>query len=220
MNKLLFGVLCFVFVVAAGRVWADDGQRRYETKSAVIEFAITGDIQGSETAYIDDFGGKEVRFSKYMLNLTGHDQEQDRVMLREGDILTNVDLIRMKSLRIDLTKEMTPGLNIHLTGKEMADYTPEGLKKMRAVYVGEESVAGKTCKRYDLPFLDAKLWVYKNIALRYKSNTKGFIVEYLATAIKEGIDIPADKFVVPAGVMNVGTVSQNNIMGAIQPKNP
>lgn len=218
MKQIISLVFCCSLMFNGGTGWAQDAQRRYEVKSAVIEFVISGDIKGSETAYIDHFGEKESRFSKYILNMTGNDKEQDRITIREGDQLTNVDLIRRKAVRIDLNKEMTPGLSIHLSGKEMADYTPNGLKKMGAVFVGEESVAGKTCKIYDLPFLEARLWVYKNIALKYKSNTRGFLVEYLATAIKEDIDIPKDKFTVPPGVMNVGLVSENNLLGAIQPK--
>lgn len=219
MKKLLYGLICGVIFLGGSSVAVGDAaQGRYETKSAVIEFMISGNIKGTETAYIDNYGEKESRFSKYILQMTGNDKEQERFTIREGDLVTNVDLRLNRSINIDLTKDMTPGLNIHLTGKEMADYSPEGLKKMRAVYKGEESVAGKSCKVYDLPFLEAKLWIYKNIALRYKSNTRGFLVEYTATAIKEDVDIPEDRFVVPPGVMNVGLVPQNNIMGAIQPK--
>ncbi|MGE0269529.1 MAG: hypothetical protein AB7S78_13855 [Candidatus Omnitrophota bacterium] len=218
MKKFTGVLICSYILGSLVNAAAETASGRYETKSAVIEFMISGNIKGTETAYIDHYGEKESRFSKYILQMTGNDKEQERLTVREGDLLTNVDLRLNKAVNIDLNKEMTPGLNIHLTGKEMADYSPEGLKKMRAVYVGEESVAGKSCKVYELPFLKSRLWIYKNIALRYRSNTRGFLVEYIATAIKEDVDIPEERFSVPQGVMNVGLVPQNNILGAIQPK--
>lgn len=132
-------------------------------------------------------------------------------------MLTNVDLSRNLSIKFDLNKEVSPGLNIRLTGKEMADFSKKGLEKMRAVRVGVETIAGKSCELYELPFLKSKVWVYKRIPLRYVSNTRGFKVTYLATAIQEGVDIDPSRFKIPAGVRSVGVAPENNIMGATQP---
>lgn len=210
IGAALFWVLC----VTAGPAAAE---KRYGLESALIEYNISGHIQGTETAYIDDYGEKESRYSEYTLQLSGHDGVQKRFTLREDDFLTNVDLNKNLSVQFDLNKEISQGLSFTLTGKEMADYSNEGLQKMRAVKVGEETVAGKTCDLYELPFLKAKVWVYKNVALRYESSTRGFKVAYLATAIKEGVEISPDKFRIPDGVRNVGVVPENNIMGAVQP---
>ncbi len=195
-------------------------EQRYEVESALIEYNISGHIQGTETAYIDNYGERESRYSEYTLQLTGHDGLQKRFTLREDDMLINVDLNKNLSVKFDLNKEVTPGLNIRLTAKEMADFSKEGLEKMRAVRVGQETVAGKTCDLYELPFLNSKVWIYKKIPLRYVSNTRGFKVTYLATAIKEGVNISPDKFKIPEGVRSAGVVPDNNIMGSVQPLPP
>lgn len=194
-----------------------DAAARYDVESALIEYNISGHIQGTETAYIKNYGEQESRYSEYQLQLTGHDGLQKRYTLREDDLLTSVDLNKNLSVKFDLNKDVSPGLDIRLTGKEMADFSKEGLKKMRAVKIGQETIAGKTCDVYELPFLSSKVWIYKKIALRYISTTRGFKVTYLATAIQEGVDIPADKFQIPEGVRSVGVAPENNIMGSVQP---
>ena len=218
MKPFSFATIVLALIVCGfafpGQVAAE---KRYGVKSALIEYNISGHIQGTETAYIDDYGEKESRYSEYMLQLTGHDGPQKRFTLREDDVLTNVDLNTNLSVKFDLNKEISQGLGVRLTGKDMADFSKEGLQKMRAVKVGQQTVAGKTCDVFELPFLKAKVWTYKNLALRYESTTRGFKVTYLATAIKENVEIGEDKFRIPDGVRSVGVAPENNLMGAVQP---
>ncbi|MBZ0167669.1 MAG: hypothetical protein K8I00_12755, partial [Candidatus Omnitrophica bacterium] len=143
-KSILVSIGCAVFMGIFFDVTPAQAERRYDVESALVEYTISGHIQGTEVAYIDDYGAKESRYSEYTLQLTGHDGLQKRFTLREDDTLTNVDLSRNLSIKFDLNKEVSPGLNIRLTGKEMADFSKKGLEKMRAVRVGEETIAGKT----------------------------------------------------------------------------
>ncbi|MCA9402744.1 MAG: hypothetical protein KC897_03095 [Candidatus Omnitrophica bacterium] len=208
---LVLSVLSIIIAAPA------QAEQRYGLKSALIEYNITGHIQGKETAYIDGFGEREARYSEYTLKLTGQEELQKRYTLRQDDMLINVDLNRNQSVKFDLNKEIASGLDVHLTAKEMADYSAEGLKKMRAVHVGQESVAGKMCDLYELPFLSAKVWIYKQIALRYVSNTRGFKVSYLATSILEDAALGDDKFELPEGIHSIGVAPENHLMGSVQP---
>ncbi len=192
-------------------------ERPYGLESAVIQYNISGHIKGEETAYITDWGEREARHSTYKLMMDGINQEQQRMTLREGDVVYNVDLIRRKKIQIDLNKKIAPGLHIDLTAGEMSDYSPEGLKRLGAQGKGEETVAGKVCRVYELPFLDGTVWVYKNIALKYVTRVRGFHTEYTATRIDEGVDIPEERMTLPVDVIDMGVLAENNIMGSIQP---
>lgn len=216
MNTI-FRILLFSIVISHISVVAQASEKRYGFETAIIQYNISGHIKGEETAYIAGWGAKEARHSTYKLMMEGIKQEQKRMTLREGNVVSNVDLIRRKKIQIDLNKKIAPGLHINLTAAEMSDYSPEGLKRLGAQGQGEESVAGKVCRVYELPFLNGRVWVYKNLALKYVTTVRGFRTEYTATHIEEGVEIPEDRLALPIDVIDMGVLAENNIMGSIQP---
>lgn len=215
MRLAILSITSIALVLTATQAMAMD--KRFDIESAIVEYNISGHIKGEETAYIQDWGAKEARFSKYFLMMKGFDHKQERMTLREGDTVYNVDLLRHKMVRVDLTKRMVSGLNINFTPAEMSDYSPEGLKRLGANLKGEESIAGKVCQVYELPYLEAKVWVYKNIAMKYIARTRGFRTEYTATSIQENVSIPQEKVTLPTKVIDMGLMEDNHLLGSIQP---
>ncbi len=195
----------------------EDIYKPYDVKSGIIKYKYSGDMNGIQEMYFDDYGWKQVIYyektpahgSKFTM------KGLDIIM---PDYIISIDMNKMEGSK-------RPNV-MFLTLKQIWDATPENQKtelgpkiekftkqmNLGLVYrdylvnMTEESgirkkIAGKQCEVYKLMNGDMRLFVWKKIVLgtEFLSNQgKEIIME--ATEVKENVPIPAEKYNVPSGV--------------------
>lgn len=188
---------CLLSSLIATGLSAQDAAK-YELKSAIIQKEVTAiGMKLSATWYIDDFGQKE---AVLMTIKDGVAPGEDRhtLAITDSAFVTTADLISKIGTRLALPEK--PVNYLHLT--------PEVREKYKIKEAGEEMVAGKKCRKYLLEVtqmgqaLQANTWVWKGIVLKSEMSGNGMTVSVeTATEVEENVQVPAEKFVLPADII-------------------
>lgn len=188
MKKLLIITALLSFCMGAGAQ-----EKIYDVKSGKVtmEMDMMGqtivqdiyfDDYGAKTATVSDFGGNKMR----MLEKDG-----SNIMVNDAEKTA----VRMPA--------MGPGAENRINFLNLDEKT---VKKNKIKEVGEEAIAGKTCKKYTYKVLmmgqpiTTTVWVYKGITLKSSTNTDFGEMVQQATKIEENIDIDPAMFTIPEGV--------------------
>ena len=171
-------------------------EAKYELKSAIIKKETVAMGQKLEsTWYIDDYGKKESS-ETVMKGVAG--VEKHLLTIMDGNFVINVDLDMKTASRMKMPQEPVNYLNL----------SPEIIEKFRVKENGEEEVAGKPCKKYSLEITQmgqtaqVSTWVWKGLVLKSEMGANGMVVMKEAVVkIEENPAVPADKFVVPEGII-------------------
>lgn len=189
MKKLLIITALLSFCIGAGAQ-----EKLYEVKSGKVTMEM--DMMGQtmvQDIYFDDYGAKQVTVSNFqgrkmrMLNIDG-----SNVMVNDEE----KSAVRMPAMGPGAGENRINWLNLD-------DKT---VKKNKIKEEGEETVAGKTCKKYSYKVLmmgqpvSATAWVYKGITLRTSTKTDFGEMGQKATKIEEDIKVDPAMFEVPEGV--------------------
>jgi hypothetical protein len=169
---------------------------KYELKSAIIkkETAVMG--QKFETMwYFDDFGVKEsVEITVKNGIVEGVDKHVRTIL--DSVSMTNVDLDLRQAKKVILPEKPVNYLQL----------TPEIREKYKIKDTGEETVAGKICKKYSLEVvqmgqtLKINICVWKGLVLKTETSGGGMLISTeTAIDIQEDVPVPADKFTIPEG---------------------
>ena len=216
MKKVVVLSLLTLFAVS---VMAQDA--KYEFKTAIIKMESSfGGTKSPSTVYIDDFGKKEARESvrndrdgnaSNMLNIT------------DGTTTTSVNLTAKTATKMELRQGQggqgqgqggqgqggaRQGQGSQGQSINYLKLTPEIKAARNIKELGEETVAGKPCKKYSLETSfgerTSKItnWVWKGFVLKSETrNDNGEVtMSSVATEIQENATVPASKFVVPSGI--------------------
>ena len=142
------------------------------------------DDYGRKTASVSDFGGMKSRM----------------VMVKGEQIMVNDEA---------KTATRMPGFGGMGGPRQDINWlnlTDDVKKKNNIKELGEETVAGKTCKKYSLT-VDAMgqsstqtVWIYKGITLKTSSDSPMGTMVQAATKIEENATVPASMFTIPEGV--------------------
>ena len=170
--------------------------KRYGIKSAIIkkETRAAGNTMHN-TLYFDDYGAREAT----ELTMKISETEKHLRIIAEDDGRTNVtlDLDEKKAFRTPAPEQ--PRNYLHLTA--------EDLERFKIKEDGEESVAGKPCKKYHMELkqsgvtLQTTLWIWEGITLKYEARYQGnLMVTDEATEVQTDVAVPAEKFAIPAEV--------------------
>lgn len=188
MKKLLIITALLSFCMGAGAQ-----EKIYDVKSGKVTMEM--DMMGQtivQDIYFDDYGAKTVTVSDFGGNkMRMLEKDGSNIMVNDAEKTA----VRMPA--------MGPGAENRINFLNLDEKT---VKKNKIKEVGEEAIAGKTCKKYTYKVLmmgqpiTTTVWVYKGITLKSSTNTDFGEMVQQATQIEENIDIDPAMFTIPEGV--------------------
>jgi len=170
--------------------------KRYAIESGVIEYSFEGIQSGTETVYFDRWGMREARYAKGQVRQGGRTQKIDRLLLRDGDWVYNIDLDKKIGAQSPNPFRLPPQVPGEQTSVEMNE---EIMQKIGGVKTGSEKVAGKKCDIWEVQAMGSKSWLWKWIPLKTQSLIPNMKVTMTATRVEER-PVSADKFQIPKDV--------------------
>ena len=188
MKKLMIITALLSFCIGAGAQ-----EKMYEVKSGKVTMEM--DMMGQtmvQEIYFDDYGAKQVT----VMNMQGQkmrtlQQDGSNIMVNDADKTA----MRMPAMGQDAANRIN-----------FLNLDEKTVKKNKIKEVGEETVAGKTCKKYTYKVMmmgqpiTTTAWVYKGITLKSSTSTDFGEMGQTATKIEENIDIDPAMFTIPEGV--------------------
>ncbi len=188
MKKLLIITALLSFCMGAGAQ-----EKIYDVKSGKVTMEM--DMMGQtivQDIYFDDYGAKTVTVSDFGGNkMRMLEKDGSNIMVNDAEKTA----VRMPA--------MGPRAENRINFLNLDEKT---VKKNKIKEVGEEAIAGKTCKKYTYKVLmmgqpiTTTVWVYKGITLKSSTNTDFGEMVQQATKIEENIDIDPAMFTIPEGV--------------------
>ena len=175
----------------------DAKTKRYEVKSGIVNYKITGsgnimgvmkfEMHGHKTLYFEDYGNVEVQEIDNTSTKMGRTEKQHRLVKIQDGIMYSVD---------DKKKMITKGdMSQLMNGKDMSKMGKEMLKEMGGKKVGDGEVLGLSCEIWEAEGM--KMWIHKGVTLKTENNIMGMIRKEEATEAKFGVSIPSDKLKLP-----------------------
>lgn len=184
--------LAIIAVLAAFCVGAHAQEKLYEIKSGKVTMEM--DMMGQtivQELYFDDYGAKQAT----VMNMQG---QKMRSIQKDGSSIMINDA--------DKTAMRMPAMGMGQNNINFSALDEKTIKKNKIEEVGEEVIAGKTCKKYKYKVMmmgqavNATAWVYKGITLKSSTNTDFGEMGQTATKIEEDITIEPSMFTIPEGV--------------------
>lgn len=188
MKKLLIIATLLSVCIAAGAQ-----EKRYEVKSGKVTMEM--DMMGQtmvQEIYFDDYGVKQVTVSDF-------GGQKMRMLMKDGSSIMVNDA--------DKTATRMPAMGGDASNRiNFINLDEKTVKKNKVQEAGEETVAGKTCKKYTYKVMmmgqpqTVTAWVYKGITLKSSSSSDFGEMVQAATKIEENITIDPAMFEIPEGV--------------------
>lgn len=198
MKKILSGLALIVFCTTTMTVQAKTFNR-YEIKSGIVEYTISGSHSGTETLYFDNNGKNEARYSEMTVSMMGFKSTSQNLFLIDGDWMYTIDLKEKEGTKMNIATAQDLAMK-GMQNQTLQDFGKEAIQKMGGVEEGTETILGKKCKVYSFPKQNMKAWVYKNVLLKSTASMAGIEVIYTATNFQENVAVPKNKFSVPTDI--------------------
>jgi len=204
MKKLILISLLFSITVSA------QDFKRYEFKSGKVVYQSTGSMNGAETMYFDNYGMLEVKNTKATLEMMGIKQVTDTKVIMDGKWIYTLD-----NNSGEANKMENPLYSMFPDGGDLEKVGEEMMINMGGKKIGTVSLLGKECDIWEIEKLMSKVWVWKSIPLKSEVNMMGMNITQIATNVEVDIDVSADKFKIPEGVVfkDIGNIDINSLMG-------
>lgn len=196
MKKIKILAALFSLILTLTTLYADT--KRYEVKSGVIDYTISGsgEMMGIKTQMS---GTNKVIFKEWGNIELHHNTSRSVVMGREEHTKDTTKIENGKVYVVDYDQkiivEYETSKLIHTQYKDLAKSSKEMLNEMGGKKVGEESILGYTCEIWEMPQI--KLWLYKGIALKSKANIMGITNTMEATNVQLDVSISDDQLKLP-----------------------
>jgi len=206
--------LCMILTnsIAVGQNIA--GVKRYQIKSGIVEYTLSGTRTGTETIYFDNWGMREAKYTKSEMSMMGVTQKQNTLVIIDGETTYSIDLDTKTG-----TKMETPMLKeLAANNKDLTDAGEKMMKSMGGAKIGTEVVLGKTCDVWEIKTMQSKTWVWKNVPLKTQVNMANMQMTMIATKFEEGASIPADKFKVSSDVTITEGVDMKKMLEGLKSK--
>jgi hypothetical protein len=196
--KIKFIFLFAVYVLTISAFGQEKSFKRYNLKSGVIRYEMTGMQTGTAVTYFDDYGMKEATYEHFVVDLYGEEQVFDNVSYLIGFWQYNLDkqngiATKSKNRTLASLVEDSEDGNLVMIGKEL-------FSSMGGKLSGEEEFMGRKCEIWELESMGTKIWVWENIPLKTETELMGISIRREAVEIEENADIPPSKFELPKDV--------------------
>jgi hypothetical protein len=171
--------------------------KKYQIKSAIVEYKISGAQTGKETLYFDNYGFLEARYTESSMTMMGFTVETNTITISDKDWIYNIDMKEKKGTK--MSNEMLKAMLDGLTQKDYEEFGRKMMQEMGGKKIGEETYMGKTCEVWTIESMNTKMWVYKLIPLKIEMTMFG-TVTYETVKFEENVSIPKDKFIPPKDI--------------------
>jgi len=174
--------------------------KKYEIKSGVVKYKMS--IMGMDTdveIYFDDYGAKEANLASATMEMMGMSIEtKTRTVTKDGWQYT-IDEKEQTGTKMEMKDEFS-----------MQNFDPSKLQgEMKKAYetalenATSDNFLGKDCKVIDLKDTQnnnsSKIWLWKNIPLKYSATNEQGTFEMAAVAVEEK-DVDAALFDIPSNI--------------------
>ena len=167
-------------------------QEKFQFKSAVVKYKISGDYQNGEMEmYIDDYGEKRCIITKIDMTMGEIKTSSHNMMIFTENAVYNINLAEKTGTKTTLTPEQKERLL--QMAKQMSLDKIESMGKK----VGTETILGKPCDVYEISGM--KIWLWKGLNLKSETSMMG---KYTSEAVSVGVNtrISASQFKPPSDV--------------------
>jgi hypothetical protein len=167
---------------------------KYALKSGIVEYKTK--MMGYDvvqTLYFDDYGAKDA--TQLTMDMMG--TKMITYTVTKDGFVYNYDPVKKTGTKASALAG-AGSLNFE-------DLSDKVVKDWNLQKVGKETVIGKECEKFSLdnPSMNIKgfYWVWKGIALKMDADMSTVKMQMEATSIQENVNIPADKFEIPADIV-------------------
>lgn len=204
--KKLFFVAALMAVVMGVNAQEAKKDAIYGVKSGIITMEM--DMMGQaivQQIYFDDFGAKQATVSEFGGN------KMRTIVLDGQNVMIN---------EAEKTATRMPAMGFG-GGRATINYnnlTEQVMKDNKIKELGQETIAGKACKKYSVTMdmmgqsMEQNVWVYKGVVLKTASESEFGAMGQTATKFEENVTVPASMFTVPEGI-TVQDMDMNMMMG-------
>lgn len=173
--------------------------RKYGIESGILTMDL--DIVGANSTmktivYFDGYGKRESTETYSSTTLENGQHFNAHVMsYNMNGYQYQIDFDNKTAMRFKYNPQAMSG------GFSFATMTEKMKKAFNVKKVGTETILGKVCDMYTMDSPDAKgsFSVWKNITFKLHSVSGGFTTNVIARKFVENVQLPKDKFEVPAG---------------------
>lgn len=189
--------------VAAEATGADsDGDAaagRYKVESGMIEMTMDMVGDATITTWFDDYGARQATY----VTASVMGQSMSQVQIFEDGVLTSYNLMDSTGMR--MRTNAAPSAWMPTGTGDMPDIAsiPDSLKQLYNLKeIGTETIAGEEAQGYSMSYQGQamKFWLWNNLPLRMTMDMGGQEMKIEATKVETNIDVPEEKFTVPAYV--------------------
>jgi outer membrane lipoprotein-sorting protein len=116
----------------------------------------------------------------------------------DKDWMYNIDMEKKEGTK--LANNYYQNLLAKSKEEDVTDIEEAMMKDMGGSKIGTEEICGKMCDIWDIPKMKTKTWVWEGVSLKIDVQMPGMESVTTATSVKENVDVPEEKFQVPADV--------------------
>lgn len=198
IKTLLLGLFLSHYLLCVSQtgnhaVLVDKDLKRIPVKSGMITYELSGDVEGTEVYYFDEWGWLEKTIRKYTYSKYGISSDENRVELRNGDFEYRGNF---KTGKGSMTEKKLESSMLRYKSSEEVNQTL--LESRNGTVVGEENILGRLCTIWEFPRgLIQRLWVHEGLILKREQRIATLSVISIATEIQFDQAYTQDDFMVP-----------------------
>jgi len=165
MKQMKLWSVIFALILATITLHAET--KRYEIKSGIIEYAISGggnmmgiktQIEGKSKILFKEWGNVELHEERSTSVIMGREEHTHQTTKIDNGKVYVVDY------KQNIIVQYAPTMLVQSEHKDIAKSTKDMILAMRGKKTGEETILGYTCERWEAEHM--KLWLHKGIMFK------------------------------------------------------
>ncbi len=175
----------------------DEGYKRYGIEFCTVTYELVGMLKGTETITFDRYGLREAKLTKTTMSAGTITVTTNTLTIMDGEFTYAIDLDKKTGTKT--TNTMTSSLAQQYGEKNMEAIGDEMMKRMGGKKTGSETIAGKTCDRWDVAQLKSTSLVWKGIPLKTEVTLTGTKSGTTAVKVDDKTGVTDKMFQIPEG---------------------
>lgn len=183
MKEIKIWSVVFALILTVSTLDAET--KRYEVKSGIIEYAVSGggnmmgiktQIEGKSKVFFKEWGKVELHEDRTKSVVMGREEHTHQTTKIDNGKVYIADHEQKVIVQYD------PDILLQSEHKDLAKSSKEMMLAMGGKKTGEETIQGYVCEVWETQQM--KLWLYKGILLKSEANIMGITHTSVATDIK------------------------------------
>ncbi len=196
MKEMKIGSVIFALILTASTLHAET--KRYEVKSGIIEYAVSGGgnmmgiqtkIEGKSKTLFKEWGNRELHEETTKSVIMGREEHTRQTTKIDNEKVYVVDYEQKIIVQYD------PAMLLQSEHKNLAKSAKEMMLAMGGTKTGEETIQGYICEVWETQQM--KLWLHKGILLKSEANIMGITHTSVATDIKFNASVSDENLKLP-----------------------